>query len=68
MKEWIKRSLRTFFQTAISYIAVNISSFSNGCNITSCAFKGLTISAIAAGLAAIMNLELKKNDKNGKEN
>lgn len=65
MKEWLRRSLRTFLQTAVSYIAVNIQSFSNGCNITSCALKGLLISACAAGLAAVMNLELK-NGKNRK--
>lgn len=67
MKECIKRSLRTFFQTAVSYIAVNIQTFTNDGDLTSYALKGLVISACAAGIAAVMNIKVK-HDTNGKTN
>lgn len=52
MKTYIKRALRTFLQTAIGYISVNLATV----DITAkSAITGLAVSAIAAGLAAVMN-------------
>lgn len=65
MKPVIKRALRTFFQTAIGYIAMNLtivdwSDVSASKNV----LFGLGVSAIAAGIAAIMNLdEVNKDDE-----
>ena len=58
MKIWLKRALRTFMQTAVGYIAVNIAvvDFSNT-SATKTAAVGLCVSAAAAGLAAVMNLK-----------
>lgn len=54
MKIWIKRALRTFLQTAVGYLAVNVSTvdFSVKSAVT-----GLAVSAVSAGLAAVMNLK-----------
>lgn len=67
-KETLKRALRTFFQTAIAYIAVNIAviDFTEKEAVKS-AVIGLVVSAIAAGLAAVMNLE-KKEGANDERN
>ena len=54
MKTWAKRSLRTFLQTAVGYIVVNIAA--TDLTVKS-AVLGLCISAISAGLAAVMNLK-----------
>lgn len=54
MKLWIKRALRTFAQTALGYIAVNIAA--TDISVRS-AVTGLAVSAVAAGLAAVMNLK-----------
>ena len=54
MKTWAKRSLRTFLQTAVGYIAVNIAA--TDLTVKS-AVLGLAVSAISAGLAAVMNLK-----------
>lgn len=61
MKNVIKRALRTFFQTAIGYIAINIP---NADWTSKNVLLGLGVSATAAGLAAVMNYidEVKKND------
>ena len=58
MKNWIKRALRTFAQTAIGYIAVNISlvHWDNDQDYLTKALIGLGVSAVAAGLAAAMNI------------
>lgn len=60
-KETLKRALRTFLQTAIAYIAVNIAviDFTEK-KAAESAVIGLIISAVAAGLAAVMNLEKKE--------
>ena len=57
-KTWIKRALRTFLQTAVGYIAVNIAvvDFSNT-SAAKTAVVGLCVSAAAAGLAAVMNVK-----------
>lgn len=58
-KNFVKRALRTFFQTAIGYITVNITlvDFSNDKSILKSTLMGILISAISAGIAAIMNLK-----------
>lgn len=61
MKNVAKRALRTFFQTAIGYIAMNIP---DADWTSKDVLLGLGISATAAGLAAVMNYidEVKKDD------
>ena len=57
-KETLKRMLRTFVQTAVGYILVNIAlvDLSSGKEALKSALIGLGVSAAAAGLAAVMNL------------
>ena len=53
-KEPIRRAIRTFIQAAAGFVAVNVVTL----DITAeNAIKGLIISAIAAGIAAAMNIE-----------
>ena len=57
MKTWMKRAVRTFVQTAVGYIAVNIVAT----DLTAkSAVIGLIVSAVSAGVAAAMNY---KEDK-----
>ena len=61
MKETIRRAFRTFAQTAIGYIVTNIAILSDpetlqNTDILKTTIIGLIISAISAGLAAVMNL------------
>lgn len=65
MKETIRRAFRTFWQTAIGYIVTNIAILSDpetlqNTDIFKTAIMGLIISAISAGLAAVMNLPKKR--------
>ena len=64
MKETIRRALRTFAQTAAGYISVNIVAAISGAGtngeLLKTAVYGLIISAVAAGLAAVMNLPGKE--------
>ena len=53
-KTYVKRALRTFLQTAVGYIAVNIAA--TDLSVKS-AVLGLAVSAVAAGVAAVMNLK-----------
>ncbi len=53
-KTYVKRALRTFLQTAVGYIAVNIAA--TDLSVKS-AVLGLAVSAISAGVAAVMNLK-----------
>ena len=57
--ETTKRALKTFLQAAVGYIAVNLAvvDFSEGKDIVKSALIGLCISAVAAGLSAVMNLQ-----------
>ncbi len=60
-KDGFQRILRTFIQSALAYIAVNIVliDFSEeGAGIKS-ALTGLAVAALAAGLSAVMNIEIK---------
>ena len=53
-KPYVKRALRTFLQTAVGHIAVNIAAI----DLTvKSAVLGLAVSAVSAGLAAVMNLK-----------
>ena len=63
-QETVRRAVRTFAQTAVAYIAVNIAviDFTETAAIKS-ALIGLGVSAIAAGLAALMNLEPAEADR-----
>lgn len=64
-KETLYRVARTFLQAAVGYIVANIVliDFTSDRDIVKTAVTGLIVSALAAGVAAIMNLE---ND-NGKD-
>lgn len=58
-KETLKRVIRTFLQAALAYIVANwaLVDFSSGKDVAKSALIGLVVSAVAAGLAAIMNLQ-----------
>lgn len=59
MKEMLIRALRTFAQAAVGYISVNIAATIGGVNemgLLKTTLIGLGVSAVAAGLAAVMNL------------
>lgn len=66
-KETAKRAGRTFLQAALSYFAVNIVvvDFSGGADVVEAALRGLAISAIAAGIAAVMNREKHTTESEG---
>ena len=59
MKNWMKRALRTAFQTMIGYIAVAMPSIDWGADrsVLKPVLIGIGVSAVSAGLAAAMNLE-----------
>lgn len=58
-KETLKKAARTFLQTALGYIAVNIVAvdFAGEKEVIKSALIGLSVSALSAGIAAVMNLE-----------
>ena len=58
-KETWRRALRTLVQTAVAYIAANLCvvDFSAEGEVLTSALVGLGVSALAAGIAAVMNLE-----------
>ena len=66
-RETLKRALRTFIQAFLAYIAVNVTFIDFGAEkaVIRSALTGLAVSAVASGLAAIMNLEGKNDDTNG---
>lgn len=61
-KQTLMKALRTFIQAALAYIAVNIAivDFSSDEAVIRSALIGLATSAIASGIAAVMNLEKKE--------
>lgn len=63
-KETWRRALRTFLQAAVSYIAVNLCvvDFSSEGEVLTSALIGLGASALAAGIAAVMNMEKPETD------
>ncbi|MBR6916695.1 MAG: hypothetical protein IKN38_00790 [Clostridia bacterium] len=69
----INRAVRTFFQAATGYIVVNIAAFAAGITDGVQTLKGaliaLAASALASGIAAVMNLPADgKVKENSKEN
>lgn len=57
MKEWAYRALRTFLQSAVGYIVIALPNvdFSEQSKAKT-ALIGIGVSAVAAGLAAVMNI------------
>ena len=58
-KNCVRRALRTFVQTAIGYLAVNIAvvDFSADKAALKSCLVGLGVSAVSAGISAVMNLK-----------
>lgn len=58
-KETLRRAGRTFLQAAIGYIAANVAiiDFNAPKDVLYSALIGVAVSAVAAGVAALMNLE-----------
>jgi hypothetical protein len=57
MKNWVKRAIRTFVQSAVGYIAIAVPNVDfSSVSAVKTAVVGLGVSAIAAGLAAVMNI------------
>ncbi len=65
MKEWLRRAIRTFIQAAAGYIVANLSAALAGMQTdgVKTVLIGLIGSALAAGMAALMNLETKSPEK-----
>ena len=64
MKNCIHRAIRTFVQTVVGFVATNLTMQISGVDIASLdilktAVAGLTTAAIAAGIAAVMNLPME---------
>ena len=63
MKEMMIRSLRTFFEAALGYIAANLAvALADGTddiNIMKTALTGVLVSSVAAGIAAVLNMPKK---------
>lgn len=55
MRNWIKRAIRTFFQTAIGYITVAIPTVDWNDSALKTTLIGIGMSALAAGISAVMN-------------
>jgi hypothetical protein len=63
MKNWVKRALRTFVQSAVGYIAIAVPNIDfSSASAAKTAVVGLGLSALAAGIAAVMNI---KDDMEG---
>lgn len=60
--ETFKRMLRTFIQAVIGYIVANLAivDYSSGRDVAKSTLIGLCVSAFAAGLSAVMNLQKKE--------
>lgn len=58
-KETLRRALRTFLQAVVAYMAANICvvDFTAEGDVITSALFGLAVAGIAAGIAAVMNLE-----------
>lgn len=55
MKNWIKRAIRTFFQSAMGYIVVAIPTVDWNDSALKTTLIGIGMSALAAGISAVMN-------------
>jgi len=72
LKEWLYRALRTFGQAMFGYLAANLVAAVTNADLTdktvfTNTLLGLFASAVAAGLAALMNREKKEEDTNDDE-
>ena len=69
-RECLRRTLRTFLQTAIGYLITNISlaltgiDFADG-DVLKNTLMGLAVSALSAGAAAVMNMKIGDDNVNG---
>ncbi len=63
-KTTLKRATRTFVQSALAYITVNVVyiNFTDDKVSVKSAVTGLVIAAVSAGISAVMNLEKKDGD------
>ena len=61
-KETAKRAFRTFGQAAVGYIIANLAvvDLTSGKDVAKSALIGLGVSAVAAGLSAVMNLQKRE--------
>lgn len=61
-KMTLKRSIKTFIQTVLAYLVVNVTfvDFTQGKEALKSALTGLGVAALSAGLAAAMNLEKRR--------
>lgn len=55
MSNWIKRAIRTFFQSAMGYIVVAIPTVDWNDSALKATLIGIGMSALAAGISAVMN-------------
>jgi hypothetical protein len=59
MKNWVKRAARTFIQSAVGYVAVAVPAIdwtSSGRATLKTALVGIGVSAVSAGISAVMNI------------
>ena len=66
MKNWIKRAVRTFIQSALGYVCVAVPAinFTGDVSTIKTALVGAGVSALAAGLSAVINI-LDEYNKGG---
>ena len=68
MKETVRRALRTFFQAAAGYVAANLAASAAGIvkggHAAGDVLVTFVASAVACGIAAVMNLPKKGNGGN----
>jgi hypothetical protein len=59
MKNWLRRALRTGFQSAVGYIAVAVPNVDWNAekSVLKTTLIGIGVSAVSAGISAVMNLE-----------
>ena len=59
MKNWLVRALRTFLQAAVGFASANVVIYFTNIeqSETASAFLGLVTAAVAAELAAVMNMK-----------
>lgn len=63
-KTTLKRAGRTFIQSALAYITVNVMyiNFTDDKVSVKSAVTGLLVAAVSAGISAVMNLEKKEGE------
>ena len=58
-KEWLRRALRTFVQAAVGYAVVVVPNIDfNDTSALKTTLVGAGVSAVAAGIAAVMNADI----------